>query len=70
MNQLPLFDGALMIDEKMHPNLFPIAETRGTSALEKHLIGLAKISYNTESPSQEEINSVATILEYDLGINH
>lgn len=63
---VPLFKNELEIDKDTSPHLFDIAEIK-PERLEKHLVGLAKTSYNIESPTQRQIASVATILENDLG---
>ena len=60
----PLFNNELEIEKDA--NLFPLAEAQ-PERLEKHLIGLAKQSYNTDEPTQAQINNVANILEHDLG---
>ncbi len=60
-----LFNNSLEIDKDKMPNLFRIAESQ-PERMEKHLIGLAKQSYNTDKPTQSQINSVANILEHDL----
>ena len=64
-NKIKLFDKKLEINKDKMPNLFRIAESQ-PERMEKHLIGLAKQSYNTDKPTQSQINSVANILEHDL----
>ena len=66
MKPISLFNDSLEINEDTNPNLFPLAENQ-PERLEKHLVGLAKQSYYTDNPTQEQINNVANILEYDLG---
>ena len=66
MSKINLFNGELEINEDTNPNLFPLAENQ-PERLEKHLVGLAKQSYYTDNPTQEQINNVANILEHDLG---
>jgi hypothetical protein len=60
-----LFKGAVKISEERYPNLYPMAQEQ-PERLEKHLVGLAKISYNTEEPTQIQLQSVATFMEMDL----
>lgn len=60
-----LFNKKLEIDNDKMPNLFRITEGQ-PERMEKHLVGLAKQSYNTDKPTQEQINSVATFMEHDL----
>lgn len=64
-NKINLFGNELEIDKDKMPNLFRIAEGQ-PNLTEKHLIGLAKQSYNTDEPTQVQINNVANILEHDL----
>ena len=64
--QIKLPKTRLVIEQEKHPNLYPIASEKADK-LDLHLIELAKVSFNTKTPSQRQIQSVQTILEYDLG---
>lgn len=64
-NKINLFNNELEIDKDKMPNLFRIAGGQ-PDRIEKHLIGLAKQSYNTDEPTQAQINNVSNIMEHDL----
>ena len=57
---------SLVVEQEKHPNLYLIASQK-PDKLAQHIIELAKVSYKTKTPSQRQIESIQTILDYDLG---